>query len=48
LHAGNFHGVVLDIDLPDTNGHVIAQKIVEQHPKVAVIILSGENDAAKY
>lgn len=47
LHAGNFHGVVLDIDLPDINGHVIAQKIVEQHPKVAVIILSGENDAEK-
>lgn len=47
LHAENFRGVVLDIDLPDINGHVIAQKIVEHHPKVAVIILSGENDAAK-
>lgn len=47
LHAGNFHGVILDIDLPDINGHVIAQMIVEQHPKVAVIILSGENDAEK-
>jgi diguanylate cyclase (GGDEF)-like protein/PAS domain S-box-containing protein len=47
LHAGNFHGVVLDIGLPDINGHVIAQNIVEQHPEVVVIILSGENDAVK-
>ncbi len=47
LHVGNYHGVVLDIDLPDINGHVIAQNIIEQHPEVAVIILSGENDAKK-
>lgn len=47
LHGGNFHGVVLDVDLPEINGHVIAQNIIEQHPDVFVIILSGENNAEK-
>jgi diguanylate cyclase (GGDEF)-like protein/PAS domain S-box-containing protein len=47
LHGGNYHCVVLDIGLPDINGHIIAQNIIEQHPEIAVTILSGENDAAK-
>jgi len=47
LQARNYNGVVLDIGLPDINGHIIAQDIVELYPDLAVIILSGEGDAKK-
>ena len=47
LEARNYHGVVLDIGLPDIYGHAVAQNIVEQYPDLAVIILTGEDDAKK-
>ncbi len=47
LNAGNYCAVILDIDLPDINGHVMAEQITSQHIDVAVIILSGENNAKK-
>ena len=42
-----YHGVILDMGLPDMPGTVLARHIVKQYPETAVIILTGENDAEK-
>ncbi len=47
LQARNYHGVILDIGLPDINGHAVAQDITKQYPDLTVIILTGEGDAKK-
>ncbi len=47
LQEGVYHGVILDMGLPDMPGTVLARHIVQQYPETAVIILTGENDAEK-
>ena len=47
LRETDYHGVILDMGLPDMSGTVLARHIVERYPETAVIILTGENDAEK-
>lgn len=41
------HGAILDMGLPDIQGDEVARQIIAYSPDVAVIILTGANDAEK-
>ncbi len=45
LEKTHYHGVILDLGLPDIEGEKIAEQIVKQYPDVAILILTGMNDA---
>ncbi len=42
LKHQQFHGVLLDLNLPDTSGHEVAGLLKEHHPDTIVIIITGE------
>ena len=41
LEQHTFSAALVDINLPDTSGNLIAARIGEEHPGTAVIILTG-------
>jgi len=43
LEQGNTGLVVLDLNMPHLSGQELLQQITEQHPEIAVIILTGMN-----
>ena len=44
LKRNAFAGVVIDYSLPETNGLVLQQWIIQQGMEVPVIVMSGEGD----
>jgi DNA-binding NtrC family response regulator len=44
LEAQRFHVVLTDISMPGLNGMELLQRVVENYPGTAVIIISGHSD----
>ena len=43
LDDGNYDLVLLDLFMPEMDGYAVMQYMVERHPKIAVIVVSGDN-----
>lgn len=43
-HGNNFIICVLDINLPDTNGLILAKSFILQKPYINILLISGEGD----
>ena len=46
LAAGGIDVVLLDLDLPDSRGVATAERILDAHPDVPVVVLTGNDDEA--
>lgn len=44
LEAGGIGTVILDLGLPDTNGHDLLGRIIERWPYVPVVVLTGRDE----
>lgn len=45
-HTGPIHLLLTDVVMPGMSGQVLAQQVVERHPSVKVLYISGYNDEA--
>jgi DNA-binding NtrC family response regulator len=43
LDQGDYDLVLLDLFMPDMDGYAVMQYMLKRHPKVAVIVVSGDS-----